>query len=134
MKKSCYPLLVMLIALLSSCVSPKLSQVEMVNFLDYSKYTNQGFFITESNSVSFEYAPMATVTVTVLWGDEAQWVVENGVAKKRYGDASPERALELAVKRSREKGANAIINLHIESVELNGRPGILLTGMAVDRQ
>lgn len=43
---------------LSSCVTSKLQYTELVSTLDYTEYTKSGFFITESNSVSFDYAPL----------------------------------------------------------------------------
>ena len=46
----------------SSCMSTYRSYTIVV---DYSRYAANGFFITESNSVSFEYMPVGSVIAHV---------------------------------------------------------------------
>lgn len=63
MKNLFYILLAVL--LFTSCSMYKSINETVV--IDYSRYTSQGFFITESNSVSFDYKPIGSV-VTVVKG------------------------------------------------------------------
>lgn len=122
---------------LSSCETYKRPKyVELVSALDYAEYTKTGFFITESNSVSFEYAPLATIMVTIYEGEGAHWKYVDGMMCPP-NSANPVSALSKAVEAAKEKGANAIINLKYEPITtiLAGqqRTGIVLTGMAIKR-
>ncbi len=46
---------------LASCTTIRVPVEQYSGSIDYSKYTDQGFFITEANSVSFDYKPIASV-------------------------------------------------------------------------
>lgn len=78
MKKS-FPFFVLFgLFLFQSCVTTTpLMKVEIVEMMDYSQYAKNGFFITEANSVSFEYEPVGIVQVLLLPGEE-EWRIENG--------------------------------------------------------
>ena len=49
------------ILFLASCSAPKIIHSTFVGYVDYSEYAEKGFFITESNSVSFEYVAIGSV-------------------------------------------------------------------------
>lgn len=54
--------------IVTSCSIPTPKTVYKETFvIDYSRYNKQGFYITESNSVSFDYEPVGSV-ITVLKG------------------------------------------------------------------
>lgn len=59
---------VLTIFLLASC-APKISYTKSVGFVDYSVYQNKGIFLTESNSVNFEYDAIGSVTAVIYSGD-----------------------------------------------------------------
>lgn len=85
--------------------------------LDYTPYVEQGFFITESNSVSFDYNPISTIYV-VTTGSESkkdmEWYYDKGVMRQRDARiASPENALKKAVEEAKSRGGNGLINLKI---------------------
>jgi len=89
--------------------------------LDLTKYTELGFFITESNSVNRDYDPIGLVSVYLESGKEVSVTKKDGgdpvygqdivIKKGKFIDASLEEALEMMYDEARSKGANAIINL-----------------------
>lgn len=118
-------LLVAIIA--TSCSTPQYTVID--GFIDYSAYGDSNFFITESNSVSFPYEPMGSVTAIVLSGNmpnTSHWV-----------EAKPQAAMRAAVEKARLAGANGLINLKISSYETTTdgklRIGLIVTGMAIKR-
>lgn len=138
-------------SLLTSC-APKILYTESVGFVDYSSYLKDGIFLTESNSVSFDYDAMGSVTVVVYSGDVS---VKDGdkitKADDIYGTdkyvkskmvwraASPEGALDAAVAKAVEKGGDGLINIKISPTTEIGnykapRSGFLVTGMAIRRK
>lgn len=77
-------LFVFAIGLLTSCATSAISYPEpygFSTFLDYSPLTNKGIYVTESNSVSFDYKILGSVSATEVSG----WV------KKRRNLKSPIR-------------------------------------------
>ena len=122
--------------------------------VDFSEYTSKGFFITVSNSVSFDYDPVEYIEVEVQDGyekTESKPVQKFKDGKKQdsvYGDgnlskfstsvkrSSPERALEMAVNIAKENGANGIINFKITRIPLDNfgiNNKYTATGMAIKR-
>ncbi|MDE5800948.1 MAG: hypothetical protein K2H74_08015 [Paramuribaculum sp.] len=135
--------------LLFGC-APKISYVESVRTIDYSKYSRAGIFLTESNSVSFTYEPIGSLNVLVLSGYGKTTTVTNKVNSNDviYGDltyqesktkttdyitATPEKALDAAMAELKKLRADGIINLHIQYIVNPGREGYQLTGMAIKR-
>lgn len=53
--------------IVTSCTAPTKTSYRKTFVIDYSRYNKQGFYITESNSVSFDYEPIGSV-ITVLKG------------------------------------------------------------------
>ena len=107
--------------------------IKEASIVDYKKYWDQGFFITESPSVNFEYIPIGAVTVTLQDGYET--IANAGTAPKKTGWASRSRsaekqsstkyadkstlftlydAIDMAVAKAKENGADGLINLSYE--------------------
>lgn len=135
--------------LLSSC-SQKIFYAKSVSIVDYSAYQRQGMFLTESNSVNFEYEAIGSVTVVVFSGnvvmaqtshvEKSDLYGEQTVVSKKMGwkTASPEDALEAAVAQAAAKGGDGLINIQISptteiDASKNTRSGFLVTGMAIKR-
>lgn len=130
-----------------SCVTPR--YIEDSYLLDYSKYTAEGIYLTEFESVPFEYEPMGNITVSVVSG----WVKDITVISKidsdeLYGEkqyntikskneqyilASKEVILSKAVNEIKKLSANGIINLKITHIIKDKQSGYILTGMAIKR-
>jgi hypothetical protein len=96
---------------------------------DYYKYTAQGFFITESNSVNFEYEPVGSISVVAGSGfvkatipKETPTPKEALTVKKKpksnkliYRDAVPEDAIRMLYERAKAVEADGIINVKVQS-------------------
>jgi uncharacterized protein YbjQ (UPF0145 family) len=112
---------------LIGCVSQK-------KYAEYSKslfYDEFGkFFITESNSVSFEYKPVGSITA----------VAESGYSSRKYVIASAQDALRVLYDEAEKNGADGIINLKITYEWFYDKDGkilaaksVIATGMAIRR-
>ena len=117
MKKITFAILLLLAVISQSCSTSKSTYQEYMTVLDYTPYVEQGFFITESNSVSFDYNPISTIYV-VTTGSESkkdmEWYYDKGVMRQRDARiASPENALKKAVEEAKSRGGNGLINLKI---------------------
>lgn len=119
---------------LTGCNSGKQAYAEVIGVLDYSEFSSNGFFVTESNSVNFDYTPLGSLSIQVFPGEGDEWYFDNGVARRK-GDSStaPASALRVAVREARRLNANAIINLSVKPIQVMERSGILVTGMAVKK-
>lgn len=149
MKKLIY-LFVFICLLLTSCETSRTMFLSTSGYLDYSIYSNEGFFITESNSVIFDYDPLGSISV---YQREGSILVNEKEIKQNseiYGSTSTYKKiwefkkidlsemLEIAVEDSKKLGADALINLKIEpSPELINKTyysGYILSGMAIKRK
>ena len=126
------------ITLLHGCMIP---YVVISSSIDYKKYSDAGFFITESNSVNFEYDPISSVysfaNSGYIKGNSKSPINKNDDLYGNYEDrsdldkserksrkevrnkfisASPEDALHGLYVRAVESGADGIINLKIQPV------------------
>lgn len=147
-------LLMLPVLSLQSC-SPTVSlpqAKEFITVLDYTKYNGQGFFITESNSVNFDYDPIATIYISMYEGasekspNSSGWYVDkDGYSRKhKYQDwnlPSASEILEKAVEAAKKKGADAIINFNLSTTSYYPYStsdfrlsGLAVTGMAVKRK
>lgn len=99
----------LLILVLGSCGS--LPQPESrIGVIDYIPLIKAGIFVTESNSVNFDYTAVGSIIATEKGG----WV--NGRPKR----PTTEDALKNIIKELERMGANGIINLNIiPSVEMS---------------
>ena len=139
-------LLITLVAALSSCSTAKYAMTVGANVLDYSKYSESGFFITESNALSKEYTPVASIMFEYRSGYEVL-KPEEKITDKRgyvyttkaavygsYKKVSQEDAIDAMVVMAKEIGANGIINLKLtvlgSSIGRNDS-GFSVSGMAI---
>lgn len=137
-------------ALIMSGCSPIIRTPEEFSsgITDYSIFAKKGFFITESNSVNFEYQPIGSVYVKQQAGYE---VLSNTAKQKVYSDdvtggqltkdfntmkigstfipLDINRGLKEIYIQSEKAGSNGIINLKI--THWNG--GYSITGMAIKK-
>jgi len=151
--KKLFVLTLLAASLITSCsVIPKHPYVQESSILDYTAYTSKGFFISESNSVSFNYKAIGSVSAKVESGYIITGVKEKPVpnddiykgngrttSKIKYGDykrANQNDALKEICDRAMEEGGNGIINLNIEPIisttqHGTGVTGYFITGMAI---
>lgn len=151
MKTKAYLLTIIMVAFMLTSCAPKVLYTKSVGFVDYSAYQHKGIFLTESNSVNFEYEAIGSVTAVVYSGNvvlsQTQYIDKNDTygdnttvkTKKGWKVASPEDALEAAVAQVTSKGGDGLINIKITpSTEIDAskttRSGFLITGMAIKRK
>lgn len=94
-------ILLILIATISLSSCGMMKYAEYSTTLNYNRFKN--FFITESNSVSFDYEPIGSVSSMVV----------SGYVKSKRIEASADDALEVLYEEARQSNANGIINLKI---------------------
>lgn len=137
-----------LILVMASC-STKYAMIKESSIIDYSSFEKNGFFLSEANSVSFDYRAVGSVSATVLNGWEVKGVAkdnrQNAVTSMgeqiKYGlykNATPNDVLDELYKKAIENGANGIINLSIKPTTetIPGRgmiKGYYATGMAIKK-
>ncbi len=132
-----------------SC-TPKFSS--KVYYTDYQRYSDAGFFITESNTVSFDYVPVGSVVVRQTAGVMSDTeIISQNVPEKRgydelYGELEKKRhsnswklpsdytALDAVYKVAKEQNADGIINLKITMPVVNNAGIIELSGMLIKRK
>ncbi len=146
---------------MSSCVTVQKSMyVAASSAVDYQQYSDKNFFLSESNSVNFNYSPISSVISIVRSGyitiDKAKNDSKNQDAlrddrlnsthgwdgKSSFRDASSEEALKELYTKALALGANGIINLKIttfteKGTNALGSPidlvGYSATGMAIKK-
>lgn len=147
MKKILFLFAIMILAL-SSCVSLP-SPKSYTSVIDYSFFTDKGIFVTESNSVNFEYEPMGSVVVEVTGGwiakkSKKQSTPKNEVnddyyldiprqngGKKVYVGPSLNEAFGLLADELINMKANGIINLKISQGVRSDN--LFVSGMAITK-
>ena len=115
--------------LLSACATmPKRAYTSYSASFDFTEFTKDGFFITESNSVSFDYAPIGSISGVVTSGyevlgrDKGQKMKDDVYSQEknekiRYGEykyADFRNVLLEIVESAKKLGANGIINLDVK--------------------
>lgn len=143
MKKLSILLFFVIMVLLPSC-GPTYSVV--TGYIDYSKYSDQGFFITEAPTVPFDYTPIGSMSVTEYSGKDKEYVVESVQTDKEYDnlyaadrtktshwrEATPMSALSAIVERAKIVGANGIMSLQLLPVyEKKNIIGYTVSGMLI---
>lgn len=112
----------MLIALLSSCIS--LEQVTVTDVVDYSAFTKKGIFVTESNSVNFDYEPVGSI-ISVSRGPALTLV---------FFHVDKEKAFAEIAEKLRELNADGLINLKMRTEHSDKDFYYMtVTGMAIRR-
>ena len=136
-----------------SCVT-KDAFVQVIGYMDYQMIGHGKVFISESNSVSFEYTPIASITVSELSGhviktkkakknepttnesvgDDIYYASEKD--KTNYREASYVSALKRAVAICENNGGDGIINLKYRSeYDYESHKWIVaVTGMIIKRK
>lgn len=121
-------ILLFLIAPIFACTAIKTAAVYEVTAIDYSRYTNKGFYITTSLDVNFEYQAIGSLTANFLNGYDPIVEGENFVyidlidgskVKKtsdKYIAGTPQGVMDLLYEKCVEMKANGIINLKINYV------------------
>ena len=108
-----------LMMLLSGCFSSYKSTSSIVKYV-----TNNNFFMSESNSVSFDYQPIGSV----------RSLVTSGYERNKFIKVTPEEALQVLYMEAEKNGANGIINLKIEYHYSKGTiEAVSASGMAIKR-
>lgn len=139
--------------LLVSCGVSRKAYIRDSTSIDFSEYNRMGFFLTESNSVSFDYEALSSITALVESGYEvlsndntaSADAVYGTFASTRYGEyikANAQDALDELYRSAVEKGADGIINLKIQftpfRMSSDGKvmswESYYVTGMAIKRR
>jgi uncharacterized protein YbjQ (UPF0145 family) len=138
--------------LVTSCTTYKIPYRRYSGTIDFSAYAQKGFFITESNSVSFSYEPLGSITSVVSSGYEILNLenlksnddIYGSYKKIKYGkmiDASVNDALDELYNSALRLGADGIINFRSEYVPSLYNKAVLITpdsyvvsGMAIRRK
>lgn len=150
MKKVLLPLLVVLF---TACV-PSLnlpSPWSKFTMADYSMFTQNEIFVTESNSVSFDYTPIGSVHSQAVGGwvkrdgkdtpivpKDDDYYINSKARKKMYKSPQLQDAFNTLIENMKSIGANGIINLRIiydtPNPNIDFKPEtIMVTGMAIKR-
>ena len=95
--------------------------------VDFSNLTKDGFFITESNSVNFDYKPIGSIYS----------YISSGVSKRNYTwiNANYDDALIELKREAVSRGSNGIINLsyNITRDKSYNTLSVYLEGMAIKK-
>lgn len=133
-------------ASLTSC-APKMQYVASSSYINYQTYVDQGVYITESNSVNFDYTPLGSVSAIVFPGyvkatrpSQYQYNDLNGKPQlteeyNKWKSADVQDAIALVVEKAKQQGGNGVINFSIKPTsESDGkaiRHGFLVSGMVI---
>lgn len=90
--------------LISSCVTLPMPKSEL-GVIDYTPMVKEGIYVTESNSVNFEYTAVGSIMAVEKGG----WINDT------YQKPSAQKAFSSISKELNRIGANGIINLSISS-------------------
>lgn len=130
-----------LVALITSCSTYKVMYQASSVCIDYSTYSEKGFFITESNSVSFDYIPLGSLFVEISSGYEKRleknkkYLDIDGHEKSKseisvgnWINATSKIALDSLYNKSLSLKANGIINLQAKFLPATYYNNIMVTG------
>lgn len=148
--------LILVVGLFTACVTPQMPEpYGFSTLLNYSPLTDKGIFVTESNSVSFDYKTLGSVSATEVGG----WVKKGKKPKEKkpkatresnksrnddmyvdidrnqytgkyvYVAPSLDMAMERMVNTLKVVGANGIINLKVQFES----DRIIISGMAIKK-
>ena len=115
-------LLLMLMAIgLASCSTVSVPQFTTTTFVDYSEFTKQGIFVTESNSVNFDYKPLGSVVSFT----QGAW---SGLSSKKI-DA--DEAFKDIADKVKNAGGNGLINFRFNVTSTGSASVMTASGMAI---
>lgn len=147
MKHIAFLLTVCLLAALSSCRAP---MTHATYYIDYQQAGQGKVFITEANSVSFEYEPLGSILVEETSGmvkltvpttekerdrDDLYGTSSTTKTVNSYSKATAQTALNYAAQEAILLGGDGIINLRLTSVN-DGKGGavVSVSGMIIKRK
>ncbi len=146
-------LLVPVMTALGSCqsnsIAPMLSH--RAYYLDYKEAGRGKVFITEANSVSFDYEPLGSILIVEYPGyvkvsDPSGEVQEEKKklfaanlynhkdSNLKYQTASMQSAMNYAVEKALELGGDGIINLHFSPYFDTTTNAVQVSGMVIKRK
>lgn len=150
MKKILFLMAALMTLIMSSCV-PKFSTA--FYYTDYSQYMDKGFFITESNTVPFDYNPVGSLFLRQKAGEMAEMeIIPQDVEDSKnyddiYGPAkkgsrkinnivrpTENSALDAAYDFAKSKGADGILNISFDYYLEGSRQVVVLKGMLIKRK
>lgn len=138
--KRLFYLLVVLFSLVSCKTVEPRQPSYYSSHIDYSYLTDRGIFITESNSVSFEYKTLGSLFIECTGGwvknDKKNKVDMEDIymrteGKYIYVKPSLEDAFNLAVEELDKMQGNGIVNFKISTG--GNTDSIIITGMVIKR-
>lgn len=114
----------MSILLLSGC-STKIPFVNNTYYIDYTTFTKNGFFVTESDAAPFDYDAVGHMEVELRSGNEVlsekvdEFTGGMNIKYGKYVKAKLEDAMKEFQKQATAKGANGAIKLDIKPIVEN---------------
>ncbi len=113
--------------------------------IDFRPYLEEGFFVTRSNTVIFEYEPIGYVESVVYSGEDKGSRIENKYKKEfeksyitttKWRNATSEDAMKALVERCKQAGANGLIDIRFEVLtdSHGNKRGTYASGMAIKRK
>lgn len=126
----------------------------VTTYLDFTPYSEQGFFLTELESVPFDYVPVGTISVTEYSGQDAVYYNQTHPKSKVYDDdlyykaekskvskdwrfASAESAIKELVEKSKRAGGNGLVALKtVTTVDTKSNlvVSVTVSGMIINRK
>lgn len=125
-------LLALLVAtLFVGCKTPYMSSTSSV---DFARYADDGFFITVSETVPFDYKPVGLITVEMKAGNETLGITAQGYTKLgKFIDVTVYDALDKVQSECESLGADGIMGVEI-LYNLQNSKHITVKGMAIKRK
>ncbi len=105
-------------------------QYTVTDVVDYSTFQQNGIFVTESNSVSFEYQPIGSV-VSVTRGAAEEYI--NYLITTKAKRVDMEKAFAEIGKKLLDMNADGLINMRIRQSFEDDFYYLTITGMAIKR-
>jgi hypothetical protein len=116
------------IALLSAGCKTRYTEIATV--LDYSQYTKDGFFLSESDAVSFEYESIGRINAEVISGEDRSAKKNQGFYSARV--ATEDDIIRVLCEKAKSLGADGLIN--VKSVHYVKNSIWTGSGMAIKRK
>lgn len=121
-------LIILCFLFISSCETVHIPQVTVTELRDYTPMTDKGIFVTESNSVDFEYMPLGSV-VSVTYAEYNH--TPGDLLKNGYEKIDLKKAFEEISDKLVDSGANGLINLDISFTYIGNQRCMTVSGMAI---
>lgn len=112
--------------LLASCASYLPAPKSITGMIDYSTLTKNGIFVTESNSVNFDYEAVGSIYAEEVGGfvrkdgkpdpidPRDDYYIGSSSGKKVYVRPDVQAAFEKLISKLSQSGANGLINMKIQ--------------------